>query len=304
VTYSIVARDPETGALGVAVQTCMFAVGATVPWARAGVGAVATQSFTEKAYGPRCLAAMADGRAAPDALHAARAVDPGSAMRQVGVVDATGSVANFTGELCIEHAGDRTGDGYAVQANMMASAAVWPAMATAYETASGPFARRLLAALAAGEDAGGDARGAMSAAMKIVDGERREDANDGVLVDVRVDEHQRPLDELARLLTFADAFDHYFRAVDAIGTGDLDAVRREIDAAHELAPADENILFVRAGSLFFDGRIDEGRAALRALIEARPSWATVIRSFAEKDLFAMPPGVSLDDLTGPSAEPR
>jgi uncharacterized Ntn-hydrolase superfamily protein len=294
VTYSIVARDPETGALGVAVQTCMFAVGGVVPWARAGVGAVATQSFTEKAYGPRCLAAMAEGRAAADALHAARSADPGSAMRQVGVVDAEGAVANFTGELCIEYAGDRTGDGYAVQANMMAGADVWPAMAAAYEAASGPFARRLLAALLAAEDAGGDARGSMSAAVKIVDAERRDDPNEGVLVDVRVDRHERPLDELARLLTAADAFDHYFRAVDSIGVGDLDAVRREIDAAHELMPEEENILFVRAGSLFFDGRIDEGRAALSALVKARPSWETVIRSMAEKGLFAVPPGFDLE----------
>jgi uncharacterized Ntn-hydrolase superfamily protein len=302
VTYSIVARDPETGALGVAVQTCMFAVGSVVPWARAGVGAVATQSFAEKAYGSRCLTAMAGGDGAASALEAARAADPGSATRQVGAVDAQGAVANFTGELCIEFAGDCTGDGYAVQANMMASADVWPAMAAAYEAATGPFARRLLAALVAAEDAGGDARGAMSAAMKIVDGERREDPSEGVLVDVRVDHHPRPLDELAQLVTAADAFDHYFRAVDSIGTGDLDAVRREIDAAHELMPAEENILFVRAGLLLFEGRIDEGRAALRALIEGRPSWSTVLTSFAEKGMFAMPPGVSLDDLAGPTAQ--
>ena len=300
-TYSIVARDPETGALGVAVQTCMFAVGAVVPWARAGVGAVATQSFTEKAYGPRCLAAMTDGSSAADALHAAREADPGSAMRQVGVVDASGSVANFTGELCIAFAGNCTGDGYAVQANMMAATDVWPAMAAAYEGASGAFAHRLLAALVAGEEAGGDARGAMSAAIKVVDAERRDDASDGVIVDVRVDEHARPLDELARLLVAADAFDHYFRALDFIGTGDIDAVRREIDHAHDLMPAEENILFVRAGSLFFEGRIEEGRAALGALVQARPSWATVLRSFADKGMFAMPPGVTLDDLAGPAS---
>src|SRR5262245_40788856 len=214
-TYSIVARDPDTGALGVAVQTCMFAVGAIVPWARAGVGAVATQAFTERAYGPRCLASMASGRSADEALTAARDEDPVAAMRQVGVIDAAGAAANFTGELCISFAGHQRGDGYAVQANMMASAHVWPAMAAAYEAASGPFPRRLLAALAAGEEAGGDARGAMSAAMKVVDGDRRDDPTDGVVVDVRVDEHDRPLDELARLLTASDAFDHYFRAVDA-----------------------------------------------------------------------------------------
>lgn len=274
----------------------MFAVGSIVPWARAGVGAVATQSFTERAYGPRCLASMADGRSADAALAAARGEDPGAVMRQVGVVDAGGATANFTGDLCISFAGDLRGDGYAVQANMMASRDVWPAMAAAYEGASGPFARRLLAALAAGEEAGGDARGAMSAAMKIVDAERRDDPTDGVVVDIRVDEHDRPLDELARLLTAADAFDHYFRAVDAIGAGDIEGLRREIGAAHELLPQEQNILFVRAGALFFDGNVDEGRVALRELVAARPSWATVIRSFAEKQMFAVPPGFDLEEL--------
>jgi len=301
VTYSIVARDSETGALGVAVQTCMFAVGAVVPWARSGVGAVATQSFTEKAYGTRCLTAMADGRDAADALQGARAADPGAPMRQVGVIDAAGGVANFTGELCVAFAGDCMGDGYAVQANMMATPDVWPAIASAYESASASFARRLLAALVAGEAAGGDARGGMSAAILVVDAERRDDPADGVLVDVRVDEHERPLDELARLLTAAEAFDHYFRAIDAIGEGDVEAVRREIDAAHELMPAEENIRFLRAGSLLLEGRLDEGRAALGALVTARPGWGTILRSFAEKGLFALPPGLDLDELAGPSA---
>jgi uncharacterized Ntn-hydrolase superfamily protein len=299
VTYSIVARDPETGALGVAVQTCMFAVGATVPWARAGVGAVATQAFAERAYGPRCIASMAAGRSAAEAMTEARGQDPAAAMRQVGVVDAAGEAANFTGELCISFAGNQRGDGYAVQANMMATRDVWPAMASAYEGGSGPFARRLLGALAAGEAAGGDARGAMSASMKIVDGERRDDPTDGVIVDIRVDEHEHPLDELARLLTASDAFAHYFRAVDAIAAGDLEGLRREIGAAHELLPDEENILFVRAGALFFDGRIDEGQAALRALVAARPSWATVIRSFAEKGMIAVPPGFDLEALLRP-----
>jgi uncharacterized Ntn-hydrolase superfamily protein len=298
VTYSIVARDPETGALGVAVQTCMFAVGTIVPWARAGVGAVATQAFAERAYGPRCLASMADRHSAEAALTAARAADPIPAMRQVGVVDAHGSVASFTGDLCIEYAGHLIGDGYAVQANMMASPDVWSAMAVAYEGSSGAFAPRLLAALVAAEEAGGDARGAMSAALKVVDGTRRDDPGDGVLVDVRVDDHERPLDELGRLLEVSDAFGHYSRAVDAIGSGDIGALRREIDAAHALLPADENVLFVRAGALLFEGRIDEGTSALRALIARRPGWATIVRGFAEKGLLAVPPGVDLRDILG------
>ena len=129
-TYSIVARDPATGELGVAVQTCMFAVGSVVPWARAGVGAVATQAIAEAAYGPRCLDALANGATASEALAAAQAADPMAALRQVGVVGADGTAAATTGELCIDHAGDVLGDGFAVQANMMSTAAVWPAMAS------------------------------------------------------------------------------------------------------------------------------------------------------------------------------
>src|SRR4249919_868096 len=128
-TYSIVARDPETGELGIAVQTCMFAVGSVVPWAKPGVGAVATQAISEIAYGPRCLDAMSGGLSAVDALAQARTADPADALRQVGVIDARGISAAFTGGLCIDHAGHRCADGYAIQANMMAGPEVWPAMA-------------------------------------------------------------------------------------------------------------------------------------------------------------------------------
>jgi hypothetical protein len=155
-TYSVVARDPASGALGVAVQSCFFAVGAVVPWARPGVGAVATQAFADPAYGHRCLDALAAGSSAAEALDKASAADPAAFLRQVGVVAADGSVAAHTGAGCIDHAGHRTGDGVAVQANMMASPSVWPAMADAYAYATGP--RRLLAALDAAQAAGGDAR--------------------------------------------------------------------------------------------------------------------------------------------------
>src|SRR5262245_10035099 len=166
-TYSIVARDEVSGELGVAVQTCMFAVGSAVPWARAGVGAVATQAIGEAAYGPRCLEGLATGATAAEALAAARDIDPLAVMRQVGVVGVDGTAAAATGELCIDHAGHVVGDGFAVQANMMSTPEVWPAMAAAFRGSSGPLAHRLLAALVAGEAAGGDARGRMSAALLV-----------------------------------------------------------------------------------------------------------------------------------------
>ena len=154
-TYSIVARDPESGALGVAVQSCMFGVGAVVPWARPGVGAVATQAIVEPAYGPRCLDALATGASAAESLDKAVAVDPASFLRQVGVVGADSTVAVASGEGCVDHAGHVVGDGFAVQANMMASTEVWPAMAEAFAVSSDSFPRRLLAALNAAQAAGG-----------------------------------------------------------------------------------------------------------------------------------------------------
>ncbi len=298
-TYSIVARDPETGALGVAVQTCMFAVGAVVPWARAGVGAVATQAFGEPAYGPRCLDALAAGASAAPALAEARAADPGDAMRQVGVVDARGTAAAFTGDLCVGFAGDLVGAGYAVQANMMATPQVWSAMASAYEAAAGPFPHRLLTALLAGEDTGGDARGRMAAALLVVDGEKRAEATAGVLVDIRVDHHDRPLDELARLLRASDAFASYFRAIDAMGAGDAVGALAEIERATIALPDDENIRFARAGALMLAGRVDEGRAVLRSLVADRPGWTTIARSLAEQGLFPTPPDVDLEEFLRP-----
>ena len=189
-TYSIVARDPDSGAMGVAVETCMFGVGAIVPWARAGVGAVATQAIVEPAYGLRCLDAVAGGATASDALATAQEQDPLVAPRQVGVVAADGSVAAATGELCVAHAGHLLGDGFAVQANMMASPDVWPAMADAYAASTAAFPYRLLAALDAGQAAGGDARGTMAAALLVV-GPAPTDPWAGRLHDIRVGGVQR-----------------------------------------------------------------------------------------------------------------
>lgn len=296
VTYSIVARDPATGELGVAVQTCMFAVGAIVPWARAGVGAVATQATGEPAYGWRCLDALERGLDAAHALDDARAADPGAVMRQVGVVDAAGNASAFTGDFCIDHAGHQTGPGYAVQANMMASPDVWPAMADAFESSRGSLAERLLAALRAAESAGGDARGCMSAAMLVVDGTRREHPREGLVVDVRVDQHDAPLDELVRLLIARDAYAGHSTAVDALFAGDPQRALELCDAALALLPGDENLRFVRVGALAFLGRFDEAHAETRGLVAGRASWETILRSFATKGLLALPPEVDLETM--------
>lgn len=293
-TYSIVARDPETGEIGVAVQTCMFAVGALVPWAEAGVGAVASQAITEPAYGWRCLDAMRSGADAHAALTQARAADAAAPLRQVGVVDASGIAAAFTGELCIDHAGHHIGDGYAVQANMMASSNVWPEMAEAFEGAAGPLAARMLAALRAGEEAGGDARGRMSAAILVAGATPADAPRGGIVVDLRVDDHPNPVEELARLLDLRDAFAAYFRATDSLFAGDPAAALREVDDALALAPDDENVRFVRAGALVMSGRTGEAAEITRSLVATRPSWAVVIRGFAEKGLLPVPAGVDIN----------
>jgi uncharacterized Ntn-hydrolase superfamily protein len=298
VTYSIVARDPETGQLGVAVQTCMFAVGSVVPWVRAGVGAVASQAIAESAYGPRCLDAMADGGTAATALDAALAADPMSALRQVGVVAADGSVAATTGELCIDHAGHQLGDGFAVQANMMRSSEVWPAMAEAFISSSGPLAHRLLAALVAGEAAGGDARGRMSAALVVVDGVVPASPGGGKVVDLRVDRSADPIGDLTRLLVAADSYTGYGQAVDQLFGGDPVAALSTVDDALALLPGEENLRFLRSGALVASGATDDGVAELRALVAEQPGWGVIVRAFVAKGLVALPEGVDLDAVLG------
>ena len=214
-TYSIVARDPTTGELGVAVQSHWFAVGPIVPWVRPGVGAVATQSIAEPAYGPHALDRVAaNGSGAGATLDVLLGDDELSRFRQVAIVDAQGEVATHTGDGCIAHAGHRAGAQFSAQANMMASPDVWPAMAAAFESASGPLARRLLAALNAAEASGGDARGRQSSALVVAPAEGEPWQR---TVDVRVDDHPEPLRELERLLDLADAYAIASEGDDLVG---------------------------------------------------------------------------------------
>ncbi len=294
-TYSIVARDPVTGALGVAVQSCIFAVGTIVPWARPGVGAVARQAISEAAYGPRCLDTLAAGARAPAALAAATAADPAAFLRQVGVVAADGTVAAMTGEKCVPHAGHLLGDGFVVQANMAASPRVWPAMAEAFSAATASFPRRLLAALNAGQAAGGDARGRMAAALLVVAGQPCAPWA-GRLTDLRVDRSDDPLRDLARLLDASEAFDRFNQGVGALFAGDAEAALLDIEQALATLPGEENLRFLRAGALLARGDLDGGRAELRSLVATRPTWEIIIRGFVAKGLLPLPPTAPLDAL--------
>lgn len=206
-TFSIVACDTATGELGVAVQSKFIAVGAVVPWARAGIGAVATQAWANTAFGPDGLRHLAAGLSPQDALNRLMASDPGADDRQVGIVDAQGRAATFTGARCKYWAGGRSGPGYAAQGNILVSGATVDAMATTYESAAGPLGERLLTALAAGQAAGGDSRGMQSAALLIVrEGGGYGGRNDRA-IDLRVDDHPSPIAELRRIY---DLYTLYF----------------------------------------------------------------------------------------------
>ena len=198
-TFSIVAVDRETGEIGIGVQSKIVAVGAIVPFARAGVGAIATQSFANVRYGPVGLAMLELGATPEQAVESLTRADPASERRQVGIVDAKGRTATFTGEGCHEWAGGRTGDGYAVQGNILAGEDVVTAMAEAYEATEGVLAERLLAALEAGQEAGGDKRGRQSAALLIVREGWGYGGQDDRFRDLRVDEHSEPIQELRRV---------------------------------------------------------------------------------------------------------
>jgi len=209
VTYSLVARDPETGELGVAVQSRSFGTGSAVPWARAGAGAVATQSFTQRSYGPLGLELMADGAPPGVALEQLVAADAQRDFRQVAFVDAQGRTASHTGAACIPSTGSLAGDGFSAQGNMLRSDDVVPALADGFSRAEGTLAERLLAGLDAAEAAGGDFRGREAGAILVVPAEGS--AYERV-IDLRVDNHREPLVELRRLLREAQALRRLRRA--------------------------------------------------------------------------------------------
>ena len=284
-TYSIVARDADTGALGVAVQSHWFSVGSVVSWGRAGVGTVATQSVAEPAYGPRLLDRLQKGEALDAALKALLAEDEAAHLRQVAAVDAAGAIAVHTGEGFIEFAGHATGEAFSAQANMMASPEVWPAMAEAFSSSEGPLARRLLVALEAAERAGGDVRGRQSTALLVVPGEgegwRRE-------VELRVEDHPEPLDELGRLLDLHDAYALAADGDELVGEGRHEEAADRYKRASQLAPDNDELLFWAGLSLAQGGEVEQGAATVQRAIDARQGWRELL--------------LRLDEEIAPSAE--
>lgn len=274
-TYSIVARDPATGEMGVAVQSHWFSVGSNVAWAEAGVGAVATQSFIDPSYGRGGLDLMRGGASPEDALKTLLAKDEGRDVRQVAMVDARGRVAAHTGAKCIEAAGDRTGAGYSVQANLMANGRVWPAMARAYEAARGDLADRMLAALDAAQAQGGDIRGRQSAALVVVKAESSGKPWADRLFDLRVDDHPEPLRELRRLVRLQRAYNHMNAGDAAVERKDNEAALREYAAAERLVPDNIEMVYWHAVALANMNRVEEALPLFRRVFDAEPNWRTL-----------------------------
>ncbi len=300
-TFSIVARDPATGQMGVAVQSHWFAVGQIVPWAEAGVGAVATQSFVDPSYGKLGLDLLRAGKSAPDTLRALLGGDAACEVRQVGVVDANGVVATFTGNRDIAAAGGiasnasgetvtvncgshggrlSAGRDFAVQANLMANDRVWPAMAKAFEAAKGDLAERMLAALEAAQAEGGDIRGKQSAALIVVNAKSTGRAWQDRAFDLRVDDHPQPLAELRRLVALQRAYNHMNAGDLAVEHKDHETALREYSAAERIASETTGIpqsrfaemLYWHAVALVNMGRVDEALPIFARAFQLEPSW--------------------------------
>jgi uncharacterized Ntn-hydrolase superfamily protein len=273
VTYSIVARDPDTGELGVAVQSHWFSVGSVVPWAQPAVGAVATQANAEVAYGPRALELLASGANAGEALARLVSEDSAAATRQVAVVDDNGTVAVHTGELCIPFAGHVIGDAFGCQANMMADEGVWSAMAEAFAAAEGHLGERLLNALDAGERAGGDVRGRQSAALLVVPGDGEPWAT---TVSLRVEDDPEPLRELRRLFTVHEAYTLATEAERLAEEGRFAEAAERTMRAWELAPENPELRFWAGLGMAQGGLLEGGVEQVRMAIAVHPGWLELL----------------------------
>lgn len=271
-TYSIVARDEITGEMAVGVQSHWFSVGTAVPWLEAGVGAVATQSFVDKSYGPKALALLKQGFTAQQALDSLTKADVGRDVRQVAIIDNKGNVAAHTGAKCIQFASHITGNNFSVQSNMMLGNTVCQSMKTAFEKSKGkPIAERVLLALEAAEKAGGDIRGKQSAALMVVGGSTVETWNNKI-VDLRVDDNPLPLKELRRLYTVHLAYQHMNNGDFAVEKNDMPLAMKEYNAAMKLFPANLEMQYWTAITLANNKQVEKAIIILQKIYLKDKNW--------------------------------
>ncbi|MDG6990710.1 MAG: DUF1028 domain-containing protein [Nitrososphaerota archaeon] len=282
-TFSIVARDEKTGEMGVAVQSHYFSVGSAVTWARAGVGAVATQAMVDVRYGPLGLRLMEAGMSAPAALASLLRGDQKPESRQVAMVDSKGRVAAHTGKLCIPSAGHAVGKGFSCQGNIMANARVWGAMKGAFEAGKAlPLPERLMGALDAAQGAGGDLRGKQSAAMLVVGPDLKPNYWEGKVIELRVEDHPEPLEELRRLIRFQRGYRWSDAGDDFLSSGRVDKALGAYAKAMELVPEMVELKFWVAISLVSTGKDKpRGLKMLREVCAKEPRWIQVTRGMVK-----------------------
>lgn len=274
-TYSIVAVDSVTGEIGAAVQSHWFSVGSIVIWAEAGVGAVATQSFVNVSFGPRGLELLKSGKSSREALDSLISEDEGRDVRQLAIIDARGQAAAYTGAKCIPAAGHITQPYFSVQANLMEKDSVWPAMAAAFRAAKGPLAERMVAALEAAQAQGGDIRGKQSAAILVVRAESTGKIWEDRLIDLRVEDHPEPLQEIKRVLRVYRAYEHMNAGDLAVEKGDVDGALREYGAAEEMFPDNLEMKYWHAVSLVNSKRLADALPIFREVFSKDPHWKTL-----------------------------
>ena len=291
-TFSIVARDTVTGELGVAVQSHWFNVGAVVPWGEAGVGVVATQSFVNVSFGIRGLELLKQGLAPYQVIDTLLSDDDGRDLRQVAVLDSKGRVASYTGKNCVPAAGNLTGDNFSVQANLMLNDRVWPAMAEGFKTAKGPLAERMVAALEAGQKAGGDIRGKQSAALMVFKGQSTGKRWEDKLIDLRVEDNPEPIKELKRVLKVYRAYEHMNNGDLAVEKGNMKKAMEEYSAAEKMFPGNEEMKYWHAVTLANNGRVTDSLPIFKEVFSANVNWKTLTPRLVPAGLLK----VSAEDL--------
>lgn len=283
-TYSIVARDPETGEMGVAVQTHWFNVGSRVSWAEAGVGAIATQSFTNASFGPRGLELLKLGKTAQEVVDDLIESDDGRDFRQLGVVDKFGNSASYTGQKCIYAAGSINEENFSVQANLMLSEKVWSSMAQAFNNTNGTLAERMMAALEAAQKEGGDIRGKQSAAMIVVKGNSSGNIWEDEILNLKIADHSNPIKEMRRLLNVHNAYVHMNKGDLAIEKNDFDAAEKEYESAMKAYPENLEIKYWYAVALANAGKIQDSFPLFKDIFTKDKNWKTLTERLPASDL--------------------
>lgn len=295
-TFSIVAKDITTGEMAVAVQSHWFSVGTSVSWAEAGIGAIATQSFTDKSYGPKGLALLKQGFTAQQALDSLTKADAGQEVRQVAIVDNNGNVAAHTGAKCIKYAKHILGTNFSVQSNMMLGSTVCENMANAFEKSVGkPLAERILEALEAAQKAGGDIRGMQSAAMIVVPGKTMEIWNNRT-IDLRVDDNPKPLVELRRLYTTQLAYEHMNNGDLAVEKNNMADAMAEYNAAMKMFPSNLEMQYWTAITLANNKQVAKAVTMLKAIYLKNKNWLELTKRLPAVGLLTVN-GVDFKKLT-------